>query len=156
MTPFFLFIYQMLGLRLGLDLSVIMALLGVFWVTIKIGGQGYTLVNAFIENHLMHSVTVPQDDEIYKHVMAWLSKQERVIKSSCLVAQTVKDDDCDDDDDEDLENTLKFTDDGDENPGQQHLNVLKLISRVVRTVTLVVPPRLIADPFCSAINTFQR
>ncbi|KID96200.1 mitochondrial chaperone BCS1, partial [Metarhizium majus ARSEF 297] len=133
LTQFFLFISQMLGLRLGLDLSVIMALLGVFWVTIKIGGQAYTLVNAFIENHLMHSVTVPHDDEIYTHVMAWLSKQERVIKSSCLVAKTVGVDDCDDDDDdeeEDLENTLDFTDDGDENPGQQHLNVLKLISRV--------------------------
>lgn len=122
----------MLGLRLGLDLSVIMALLGVFWVTIKIGGQGYTLVNAFIENHLMHSVTVPHDDEIYDHVMAWLSKQERVIKTSRLVAKTVKNDDCDD---KDLENKLDFPDDGDENPDQQRLNVLKLISRVVRTVT---------------------
>ncbi|EFY98066.1 BCS1 and ATPase (AAA) domain protein [Metarhizium robertsii] len=126
LKPFFLFIYQILGLRLGLDLSVIMALLGVFWVTIKIGGQGYTLVNAFIENHLMHSVTVPQDDEIYDHVKAWLSKQERVIKTSRLVAQTVKNDDCDD---KDLEN-LDVTDDGDETPDQQRLNVLKLISRV--------------------------
>ncbi|KFG79900.1 mitochondrial chaperone BCS1 [Metarhizium anisopliae] len=127
LTQFFLFIYQMLGLRLGLDLSVIMALLGVLWVTINIGGQGYTLVNAFIENHLMHSVTVPHDDEIYDHVMAWLSKQERVIKTSRLVAKTVKNDDCDD---KDLENKLDFPDDGDENPDQQRLNVLKLISRV--------------------------
>ncbi|KAK9435543.1 mitochondrial chaperone BCS1 [Metarhizium brunneum] len=126
LTQFFLFIYQMLGLRLGLDLSVIMALLGVLWVTIKIGGQAYTLVDAFIENHLMHSVTVPHDDEIYDHVLAWLSKQERVIKTSCLVAQTVNNDDCDD---EDLENTFEFADD-DENPDQQRLDLLKLISRV--------------------------
>ncbi|KAG8422731.1 hypothetical protein J3459_010116 [Metarhizium acridum] len=134
LTQFFFFMYQMLGLRLGPDLSVILTFLGVFWVIIKMGSQAYTLVDGFIENHLMHSVVVPREDEIYTHVMKWLSKQERVVKGSCLVVQTVKNsdrDDDDNDDDEDLENAVDFTSGDDEDSSQRHLNFSKLVSKVV-------------------------
>ena len=84
-----LFVYRVLGAQLGLDPSVLLTLLGFLWGLSKIGSQLYVHVVTLIDRYFACSITIPDSDSIYDHLMEWLSHQKSIRNNRFLMAKTV-------------------------------------------------------------------
>lgn len=84
-----IFLYRQLSVSLGLDPSLLFTTLGFFWGAQYFFNQTWHYVEDMVERHLMCSISVNQNDDIYDHLMQWLSKQPKLNNSRYLMAQTM-------------------------------------------------------------------
>ncbi|KAK5993935.1 putative mitochondrial chaperone BCS1-B [Cladobotryum mycophilum] len=84
-----LFIYKLLGAQFGLDPSVVLTTLGFLWAFSKIGSQVYDYVEGFIDTYFRCAMYVSEEDQIYLHLMKWLSHQPGIRNNQYLMAQTI-------------------------------------------------------------------
>lgn len=84
-----LFLHRQVGVHLGIDPSLLLTLLGVLWGAQYFISQLRVYVGEVIESYLMCSIMVGQQDDIYDHLMLWLSKQPKLVRDRSLTAQTV-------------------------------------------------------------------
>jgi chaperone BCS1 len=126
-----LFVYRFLGIQTGLDPSAILTLGGILWGFQYLFFQVYNWVENFVENHLMCSIAVSQDDSIYYHVMEWMSKQPNLNNNRYLTAQSVWKSAWEEDEDsaEDGQSHLFWTDAGE--GGRKYLNFSNHAARSV-------------------------
>lgn len=82
-------LYQFIGSWLGWDPTVLLTALGFVWAANKVSQQLYSFVIRLVEEHLMSSIHVSSGDDIYDHLMGWLSCQPKVVNSRDLMAETV-------------------------------------------------------------------
>lgn len=115
-----LFVHRTLASQLGLDPSLILTLLGFFWAVSKIASQTYGLVAGFVDRHFMCAIYVSEYDQIYGHLMKWLSQQQSIRSSQYLMAQTVWKSAWEEE--EELETALFLTDAGDSGGERKYLN----------------------------------
>ncbi|KAI1474203.1 BCS1 N terminal-domain-containing protein [Daldinia eschscholtzii] len=81
-------IYGFIGGWLGFEPSNILAVMGVFWALNKVLRQVYSFLYKTVTGYFMSSVHIRNDDDIYMHLMDWLSTQPRMVNSRDLVAET--------------------------------------------------------------------
>lgn len=84
-----LFVYRLLGAQFGLDPSILLTILGFVWGLSKILAQVYTYVWSLISRYLMCAMYISERDEIYTHLMKFLSLQQDIANNRYLSAQTV-------------------------------------------------------------------
>jgi hypothetical protein len=149
-----LFVYRMLGAHLGLDPSLVLTLLGIFWGVSKVAGQVYVQVGDFIDRHFVCAMYVSEHDQIHSHLMNWLSRQQSISKSQYLMAQTVWKSAWEEEDD--LESTLFFTDGGDADSGRQYLNFSNQAARSVRATRYASPTPLIIDLIGRVLDLYRQ
>lgn len=90
--------YQFLGSWLGWDPTVLLTALGFVWAANKVFQQLYSFLIGLVEEHLMSSIHVSSGDDIYDHLMGWLSCQPKMVNSRDLMAETVSKTTWDDED----------------------------------------------------------
>lgn len=84
-----LLIYRQIARHLGFDPSLILTLLGLAYGTQYVLSQAWRQIEDIIENYLMCSISVSQDDNIYFQLMKWLSQQPSLNNNRFLSAETV-------------------------------------------------------------------
>lgn len=72
----------------GVDMSYLLAVAGAFWALNRVFRQLYYFFNGIVIEHLMSSIHVRNDDDIYIHIMQWLAAQPRLVDSRNLMAET--------------------------------------------------------------------
>ena len=137
-----LFLHRQVGAHLGIDPSLLLTLLGVLWGAQYFFSQLRNYVEDLVEQHLMCSITISQNDDIYDHLMEWLSKQPHLVNNRCLTAQTVwksaweEDDDAEDELDgyggsEKGKQLVAWTEAGQGGDGKRYLNFSNHATRSV-------------------------
>ncbi|KAI1438848.1 P-loop containing nucleoside triphosphate hydrolase protein [Xylaria sp. CBS 124048] len=82
-------VYQFIGSRLGWDPTMLLSLLGFVWAANKIARQVYHFLHGLVTEYMMSTVHISSTDDIYLHLMTWLSKQPTMINSRSLTAETM-------------------------------------------------------------------
>ncbi|TGJ78476.1 hypothetical protein E0Z10_g10286 [Xylaria hypoxylon] len=82
-------VYRFIGSWLGWDPTSLLAVLGFIWATNKVIRQLFYFFYGFITQYLMSTIHISSTDDIYIHLMTWLSKQPRMVNSRALMAETV-------------------------------------------------------------------
>lgn len=82
-------LYGLVGSRLGIDPTNLLTALGLLWALNRLLRQLYHLCYGLVSEHLMSSVHVSSNDDIYLHLMKWLASQPRMVNSRSLTAETV-------------------------------------------------------------------
>ncbi|KAJ8111391.1 hypothetical protein ONZ43_g5629 [Nemania bipapillata] len=81
-------VYEFIGNWLGWDPTVILTVVGFIWATNKVFQQIYYFLYEMIVEHMMSTIHISSTDDIYLYLMAWLSKQPKMINSRFLMAET--------------------------------------------------------------------
>ncbi|EGX89604.1 mitochondrial chaperone bcs1 [Cordyceps militaris CM01] len=95
------FAYNLVGKQFGIDPSLLLTAAGLFWAASKLFKQVYYYLATLVDQFLMCSMHVSEDDHIYDYVMKFLAKHKSIKSNRHLTAQTVYRSAWDDDDDED-------------------------------------------------------
>lgn len=82
-------VYQFIGRWLGWDPTSLLTVIGVIWAANKIFRQIYHFLYGIFIEYLMSTIHISSTDDIYLHLMAWLSKQPKMVNSRALMAETV-------------------------------------------------------------------
>ncbi|KAF3770985.1 hypothetical protein M406DRAFT_248021 [Cryphonectria parasitica EP155] len=82
-------LHQTIGTRIGVDPTVFLSFLGFLWASNRIWRQLFTTVQQLVSNYLTSSIHVSSSDEIFMHLMKWLSAQPHLVNSRALTAETV-------------------------------------------------------------------
>ncbi|RYP90153.1 hypothetical protein DL770_003689 [Monosporascus sp. CRB-9-2] len=82
-------LYGLVGSRLGIDPTNLLTALGLLWALNRLLRQLYHFCYGLVSEHLMSSVHVDSNDDIYLHLMKWLASQPRMVNSRSLTAETV-------------------------------------------------------------------
>ncbi|KAI1819628.1 P-loop containing nucleoside triphosphate hydrolase protein [Xylaria intraflava] len=82
-------VYQFVGSRLGWDPTALLTLIGFVWAANKIIRQIYHFLYGLVIDYMMSTIHISSTDDIYLHLMAWLSKQPEMINSRSLMAETM-------------------------------------------------------------------
>lgn len=109
-----LFVYRLLGSQFGLDPSILLTILGFAWGMSKVLTQVYGYVWALISRYLMCAMYISERDEIYVHLMKFLSMQNSITNNRYLSAQTVWKSAWEEE--EDIANSLLYTNGVDRDP----------------------------------------
>ncbi|KAG6018389.1 hypothetical protein E4U41_003915 [Claviceps citrina] len=80
---------RMPAIRLGLDPSSLLALLGYYLACNAFGWQLYSRASALVQDHFTCTVFVSERDEIYQHVMKWVATRPAMAAQRRLTARTV-------------------------------------------------------------------
>ena len=124
----FLFLYRILEQRFGLDPSLVLTTLGLAWGVTKMVSQIYMATMVFVDAYLRSSITIPENDPIYDHLMKWMSMHPSVKRDRDLMAQTDTTSAWESNNHEDL----TFIDGGDDFGQHQYLNFSNQAARSVR------------------------
>jgi chaperone BCS1 len=81
--------YRFIGNWLGWDPTSLLTVLGFIWASNKILRQIFYFFYGLVTEHLMSTIHISSTDDIYVHLMKWLSKQPRMVNSRALMAETV-------------------------------------------------------------------
>ncbi|KAI3330913.1 BCS1 N terminal-domain-containing protein [Ustulina deusta] len=81
--------YRFIGSWLGWDPTVLLTVLGFIWAANKVIRQMYYFLYGLFTEYLMSTIHVSSTDDIYLHLMAWLSQQPKMVNSRDLMAETV-------------------------------------------------------------------
>ncbi|KAI0124382.1 BCS1 N terminal-domain-containing protein [Xylariales sp. AK1849] len=81
--------YGFIGSWLGLDPTWLLTTFGMMWAANKLIRQIYHSSYGFITEHLMSTIHISSNDDIYVHLMRWLALQPRMVNSRSLTAETV-------------------------------------------------------------------
>ncbi|KAH8159081.1 hypothetical protein CIB48_g9167 [Xylaria polymorpha] len=81
--------YRFIGSWLGWDPTYLLSVLGFVWAANKLGRQIFYFLYGLVTEHLMSTIHISSTDDIYIHLMTWLSKQPRMVNSRALMAETV-------------------------------------------------------------------
>lgn len=127
----FMFLYQLLEQRFGLDPSLVLTVLGLGWGLMKMISQLQMLIMVFVDTYLMSSISVTENDVIYNHLMRWMSLHPALKSDRYLMAQTEWNRAWENDDDDDLISTLSYTDGGDSEGQHRYLNFSNQAARSV-------------------------
>ncbi|KAL2196318.1 BCS1 N terminal-domain-containing protein [Corynascus similis CBS 632.67] len=84
----FMILYKFAGIRLGIDPTYILTVVGLIWAVNKVWAQLYTTCYGLARQHFMASVEVSNSDDIYYHMMKWLAAQPKMVNSRSLTAET--------------------------------------------------------------------
>ena len=98
----FTLLHDIIESHLGIDLTYILILVGLFWAINKIGAQLYTTCHALSRQHFTASIEVSNSDDIYTHIMKFLTTLPEMIDSRFLAAETASKGAWDKEDDSDL------------------------------------------------------
>ncbi|RYP18586.1 hypothetical protein DL765_003871 [Monosporascus sp. GIB2] len=82
-------LYGLVGSSLGIDPTNLLTALGLLWALNRLLRQLYHFCYGLVSEHLMSSVHVSSNDDIYLHLMKWLASQPRMVNSRSLTAETV-------------------------------------------------------------------
>jgi mitochondrial chaperone BCS1 len=82
-------VYRFAESALGWDPSYLLVALGFVWALNKLSQQVSAFYDRILTRYFMSSVHVASTDEIYSHVMAWLSEQPDIVNSRSIMAETV-------------------------------------------------------------------
>ncbi|RYO78117.1 hypothetical protein DL766_009862 [Monosporascus sp. MC13-8B] len=82
-------LYGLVGSSLGIDPTNLLTALGLLWALNRLLRQLYHVCYGLVSEHLMSSVHVSSNDDIYLHLMKWLASQSRMVNSRSLTAETV-------------------------------------------------------------------
>ncbi|KAI8945028.1 P-loop containing nucleoside triphosphate hydrolase protein [Xylaria longipes] len=82
-------IYRFIGSWLGWDPTYLLTVLGFVWAANKLVRQISYFVYGLITEHLMSTIHISSTDDIYVHLMTWLSRQPKMVNSRALMAETV-------------------------------------------------------------------
>jgi mitochondrial chaperone BCS1 len=141
-----LFVYRVLGAQFGLDPSVLLTVVGFLWGLSKLGSQLWQHLSGLVDRHLMCAMYVSEGDQIYTHMMKWLSEHPVVAGSQYLTAQTVWKSAWEDNGEgEESWESLLLTDGGDGGGSNRYLNFSNQEARLVSPLALApcLPFRLI-------------
>ncbi|KAI1813561.1 P-loop containing nucleoside triphosphate hydrolase protein [Poronia punctata] len=81
--------YQFVGGWLGWDPSYLLATVGVFWALNKLYWRIYNFLYSLVLDYLTSTIHVSSTDDIYDHMMAWLSKKPEMVNSRSIMAETI-------------------------------------------------------------------
>ncbi|KAI0858231.1 P-loop containing nucleoside triphosphate hydrolase protein [Xylaria cubensis] len=81
--------YRFLGSWLGWDPTYLLTVLGFIWAANKLVRQIFYFLYGLITEHLMSTIHISSTDDIYLHLMTWLSRQPKMVNSRALMAETV-------------------------------------------------------------------
>lgn len=82
-------VYQFVGRWLGWDPTSLLTVIGFIWAANKVFRQIYHFLYGVFIEYLMSTIHISSTDDIYLHLMAWLSKQPKMVNSRALMAETV-------------------------------------------------------------------
>ena len=82
-------LYNMMGISLGFDPSIILTVLGVIWAGNKVCRQIYTLGYGLVTTYMMANVHITSNDDTYSHMMKFLASQPTMVNSRSLTAESV-------------------------------------------------------------------
>ncbi|KAI1313143.1 BCS1 N terminal-domain-containing protein [Xylaria venustula] len=82
-------VYRFIGSWLGWDPTALLTALGFIWAANKVFRQIYHFFYGLFTQHLMSTIHISSTDDIYLHLMVWLSKQPKMVNSRDLMAETV-------------------------------------------------------------------
>ncbi|KAI1176138.1 P-loop containing nucleoside triphosphate hydrolase protein [Nemania sp. FL0916] len=82
-------VYRFIGNWLGWDPTSLLTIVGVIWAANKLIRQMVFFFHGMITEHLMSTIHISSTDDIYTHLMSWLSRQPRMVNSRALMAETV-------------------------------------------------------------------
>ncbi|KAI1111746.1 P-loop containing nucleoside triphosphate hydrolase protein [Nemania sp. NC0429] len=82
-------VYQFVGGWLGWDPTSLLTAVGFLWAANKVFRQVYNFLYGVFVEYLMSTIHISSTDDIYLHLMAWLSRQPRMVNSRALMAETV-------------------------------------------------------------------
>ncbi|KAI1423763.1 BCS1 N terminal-domain-containing protein [Xylaria sp. FL1777] len=82
-------IYRFIGNWLGWDPTVLLTVLGFIWAANKVIRQIYYFFYGIFTQYIMSTVHISSTDDIYLHLMVWLSRQPKMVNSRSLMAETV-------------------------------------------------------------------
>ncbi|KAI0544072.1 P-loop containing nucleoside triphosphate hydrolase protein [Xylaria curta] len=81
--------YRFLGSWLGWDPTYLLTGLGFIWAANKLVRQIVYFFYGLVTEHLMSTIHISSTDDIYIHLMTWLSRQPKMVNSRALMAETV-------------------------------------------------------------------
>ncbi|KAI1165217.1 P-loop containing nucleoside triphosphate hydrolase protein [Nemania serpens] len=82
-------VYQFVGRWLGWDPTSLLTVIGFIWAANKVFRQIYHFFYGVFMEYLMSTIHISSTDDIYLHLMAWLSKQPKMVNSRALMAETM-------------------------------------------------------------------
>ncbi|KAJ3579444.1 hypothetical protein NPX13_g1120 [Xylaria arbuscula] len=80
--------YRFIGSWLGWDPTALLTALGFIWALNKVLRQIYYFFYGLFTDYLMSTIHVSSTDDIYMHLMLWLSRQPKMVNSRDLMAET--------------------------------------------------------------------
>ncbi|KAF2970850.1 hypothetical protein GQX73_g2717 [Xylaria multiplex] len=81
--------YRFVGNWLGWDPTYLLTVLGFIWAINKVIRQIYYFFYGLATEYCMSTIHISSTDDIYIHLMLWLSRQPRMVNSRALMAETV-------------------------------------------------------------------
>ncbi|KAI0436463.1 P-loop containing nucleoside triphosphate hydrolase protein [Xylaria telfairii] len=81
--------YGFIGSWLGWDPTYLLSVLGFVWAANKLGRQIFYFLYGLVTEYLMSTIHISSTDDIYIHLMTWLSRQPKMVNSRALMAETV-------------------------------------------------------------------
>ncbi|KAI0115521.1 P-loop containing nucleoside triphosphate hydrolase protein [Nemania sp. FL0031] len=82
-------VYKFIERWLGWDPTYLLMAGGFIWAANKIIQQVFTFFYGLVTEYMMSTIHISSTDEIYLHLMTWLSKQPKMVNSRSLMAETV-------------------------------------------------------------------
>ncbi|KAI1371540.1 P-loop containing nucleoside triphosphate hydrolase protein [Hypoxylon crocopeplum] len=83
-------LYGLVGGLLGVEPSNILTTIGIVWALNKLLRRVFSFLHRVISDHLMSSMHIASNDDIYMHLMAWLAAQPKLASSRNLTAETAQ------------------------------------------------------------------
>ncbi|KAK0720035.1 BCS1 N terminal-domain-containing protein [Lasiosphaeris hirsuta] len=84
----FMLLQNIVGSSLGLDPTVILSVFGFIWAANKLSRQLYMTIYGLTQQYLTASICISNNDEMFLHMMKWLSSQPTLVNSRLLTAET--------------------------------------------------------------------
>ncbi|KAI1124816.1 P-loop containing nucleoside triphosphate hydrolase protein [Nemania abortiva] len=82
-------VYQFISSSLGWDPTYLLTAVGFLWAANKIFQQIFYFLYGLVTEYMMSTIHISSTDDIYMHLMAWLSRQPKMVNSRSLMAETV-------------------------------------------------------------------
>ncbi|KAJ8129884.1 hypothetical protein O1611_g3749 [Lasiodiplodia mahajangana] len=83
-------VYQFIGRWLGWDPTYLLMAGGFIWAGYKIVQHVFYFLYGLMDNYMISTIHISSTDDIYTHLMAWLSKQPKMVNSRSLMAETAR------------------------------------------------------------------
>ncbi|KAJ2984414.1 hypothetical protein NUW58_g6071 [Xylaria curta] len=80
--------YRFVDNWLGWDPTSLLGVLGFIWAANKVVRQIFFFIYGLVNEHMMSTIHISSTDDIYIHLMTWLSRQPRMVNSRALMAET--------------------------------------------------------------------
>ncbi|KAI0407475.1 P-loop containing nucleoside triphosphate hydrolase protein [Xylaria palmicola] len=81
--------YRFIGNWLGWDPTSLLTVLGFVWAANKVAHHMFYFLYGLVTEYMMSTIHISSTDDIYIHLMSWLSRQPKMVNSRSLMAETV-------------------------------------------------------------------